>query len=47
MELIWRGRGKLYLDEFYDRGSTFPLLFFWMTGFLNPKSLECQIAFEK
>ena len=31
---------------FYDRGSTLPLCFFCMTGFLNPKSSYCQPCSE-
>ena len=34
-------------DPFYDRGSTFPLFCFWKTGFLYPKSSECQPWFRK
>ena len=35
------------MDAFYDRGSTLPLFFFCVTGFLNPESSECQFCFEK
>ena len=35
------------LVVFYDRGSTFPLFYFGLTGLLNRKSPERQSCFEK
>ena len=34
------------VDSFYDRGSTFPIFMFRMTGLLDPQSSECQSCSE-